>query len=171
MSTPIEKNTTDLQTILDMVNALPEGGSGGGSENLDAELTEQENLISELSGILDTKASGGGGSSASYTSGSLSFTNLGMYEPGVNEYHLTSPDLKSSSRLIIVVMFYSLNGSVAIAFRRATTAEEFVSVGGSSVFSLFDDAIRSDGSYVLDDNTIFALGSIVNATQLHFFAV
>lgn len=32
-----------------------------GSEDLDAELTEQETLISQLSTILDSKASGGGG--------------------------------------------------------------------------------------------------------------
>lgn len=31
MSTKIEQNTTDLQAILDAVNALPEAGSGGSS--------------------------------------------------------------------------------------------------------------------------------------------
>lgn len=30
MSTKLNQNTNDLQTILDMVNALPEAGSGGG---------------------------------------------------------------------------------------------------------------------------------------------
>lgn len=41
--------------------------SGGTAEDLDAELTEQESLISELSSILDSKASGGsGGGSVEY---------------------------------------------------------------------------------------------------------
>ena len=35
-------------------------GTASASENLDEELTQQENLISQLSQILDTKASGGG---------------------------------------------------------------------------------------------------------------
>lgn len=32
MATQIEKNTTDLQAILDAVNALPDAGGGGGIE-------------------------------------------------------------------------------------------------------------------------------------------
>ena len=43
---------------------LSGSGAGGSSENLDAELTAQESLISQLSTILDSKASGGSGNGA-----------------------------------------------------------------------------------------------------------
>ena len=59
MST-LNSNTTELQAILDAVNALPEVGNGGG-ENLDAVIAEQASLIEELSTVLDEKASGGDG--------------------------------------------------------------------------------------------------------------
>lgn len=42
-------------------------GTASGSEDLDTELTAQENLISQLSTILDSKAAGGGGSVETYT--------------------------------------------------------------------------------------------------------
>lgn len=61
--TDLQSNNIDLQSILNTINNLPDAGSGGtnsGSEDLDTELTEQENLISQLSSILDSKASGGG---------------------------------------------------------------------------------------------------------------
>lgn len=69
---------TGTQTIKGDANLIPANIAGGvsifgvtgthsGSENLDTELTIQENLISQLSTILDSKASGGGGSTSSTT--------------------------------------------------------------------------------------------------------
>lgn len=52
----LNNNTTQLEALLTKVNALPEAGV---AEDLDTELTAQENLISQLSTILDSKASGG----------------------------------------------------------------------------------------------------------------
>ena len=49
-------------------------GTASGSEDLDTELTEQENLISQLSTILDSKASGGSGGVETCTL-TLSFGN------------------------------------------------------------------------------------------------
>ncbi len=57
----LQANNTELQDILDMVNALPDAEDGGSaSENLDEVLTAQEALIEELQSILDRKAAGGG---------------------------------------------------------------------------------------------------------------
>lgn len=59
-------NKQQLQTNNEKYASLIETLRGkaipSGSEDLDTELTEQENLISQLSTILDSKASGGGGS-------------------------------------------------------------------------------------------------------------
>lgn len=51
VTVPSNAKSDDLSTLI---------GSISTSENLDTELTEQESLISQLSTILDSKASGGG---------------------------------------------------------------------------------------------------------------
>lgn len=56
MSLP--SNTTELQAILDAVNALPEAGSGGSTENLDDVLAEQEARIADIMTALEGKAGG-----------------------------------------------------------------------------------------------------------------
>lgn len=57
----IEQNTVDLQGLLNAVNSLPTGSGEGPAEDLNDVLTEQANKIAELQAILDTKASGEGG--------------------------------------------------------------------------------------------------------------
>lgn len=61
----IKNNTTSLQSLLEMVNSLPE------AENLDTEiltqttlLSEQDAKIAELAQVLAGKAGGGGGSNS-----------------------------------------------------------------------------------------------------------
>ena len=49
------------ENIAEGVSIFGVNGTHSGSEDLDTELTEQEGLISQLSGILDNKASGGSG--------------------------------------------------------------------------------------------------------------
>lgn len=49
------------ENIAEGVSIFGVSGTHSGSEDLDTELTEQEGLISQLSGILDNKASGGSG--------------------------------------------------------------------------------------------------------------
>ena len=84
------------------------------SENLDNELTTQENLISQLSSILDSKASGSGGS-VTFETDSFTVTDNGMFEPGMNEYILSSPNLKGLSRSGI--MFFNQQGLVGVLLR------------------------------------------------------
>lgn len=58
-------NKTQLQTnntkYASLIETLRGKAVSGSAEDLDTELTEQENLISQLSTILDSKASGGSG--------------------------------------------------------------------------------------------------------------
>lgn len=53
----LEGNNIDLQTILNTINELP--AAGGSTENLDAEITEQEGLIEQIEAALVGKAAGG----------------------------------------------------------------------------------------------------------------
>jgi hypothetical protein len=48
-------NNTDLQAVLETINNLPAAGSG--TEDLDAEITEQEGLIEQIQTMLDGKVS------------------------------------------------------------------------------------------------------------------
>lgn len=54
----LNNNTTQLEALLAKVNTLPEASA---AEDLEAELITQENLISQLGTILNSKASGGTG--------------------------------------------------------------------------------------------------------------
>lgn len=54
----LEGNNIDLQSILNTINNLPAAGSG--TEDLDAEITEQEGLIEQIEAALVGKAAGGG---------------------------------------------------------------------------------------------------------------
>lgn len=53
----LEGNNIDLQSILNTINELP--AAGGGTEDLDAEITEQEGLIEQIEAALVGKAGGG----------------------------------------------------------------------------------------------------------------
>lgn len=56
--TRLQAVSSSLDIAIDKVNTLPEAG---GTEDLEAELTTQDSLISQLGTILDNKASGGSG--------------------------------------------------------------------------------------------------------------
>ena len=51
----LEGNNIDLQSILNTINELP--AAGGRTEDLDAEITEQEGLIEQIQTMLDGKVS------------------------------------------------------------------------------------------------------------------
>ena len=53
-NTNLEGNNTDLQTILNTINALPT--AGGTAENLDEEITTQEGIIAQIQSALEGKA-------------------------------------------------------------------------------------------------------------------
>ena len=75
--TQLQTNNTKLDALITRVNSakdvaasLPEASS---SENLESVIAEQETLITELSTVLDNKASGGGGGS-NLTNSSVTLT-------------------------------------------------------------------------------------------------
>ena len=68
--TRLEAVSSSLDTAINKVETLPNKGSA--TEDLNTELTTQEDLISQLSTILDSKASGGSsGGSVETVSGSI----------------------------------------------------------------------------------------------------
>lgn len=95
----LSKNTTDLQTILNKVRALPDAdsGSGGGSEDLNEVLTEQEALIAELQDTLRGKAAGGGGDGDTGYEEGYHDGIISMFEtvPSV----LTASDLRGATKV------------------------------------------------------------------------
>lgn len=64
---PLETNTTDLETLLQQINALPEAGGGGTVGDWDAgdlaaaEIDDQTDILSQLAIVLAGKAGGSGG--------------------------------------------------------------------------------------------------------------
>ena len=55
----IKTNTTDLQTLLEVANNLPV------AENLDTELSTQDDLIAQIASALEGKTGASGGGSGS----------------------------------------------------------------------------------------------------------
>lgn len=65
-NTQLQSNNTDLQALINKANALPD------AVNIDAELTEQDNLISQIQAVVDSlpeagSSSGGSGGIETYT--------------------------------------------------------------------------------------------------------
>lgn len=77
--------------------------AGGTAENLDAELTAQENLISQLSTILDNKASGGEGSGGSIETCTVDIrfqdTYITSYAMNTYENGMITTHVKSNSQV------------------------------------------------------------------------
>lgn len=81
--TQLQTNNTNLDALITRVNAakniaasLP---SAGGSEDLEAVISEQEALIAELSAAVDGKASGGSGGRAETSYIRISYPNEYVY--------------------------------------------------------------------------------------------
>ena len=66
--TQLQSNNTKYASLIETLRGKAAGGS---SEDLDAELTAQENLIAQLSTILDSKASGGSSGSVETYAGEI----------------------------------------------------------------------------------------------------
>ena len=86
--------------IAEGVSIFGVAGTHRGSEDLDAELTTQESLISQLSTILDGKAGGGSGGGAVDLTGCVPSRNLRLAD--VKSYAITSNDATSIGEIAFV---------------------------------------------------------------------
>lgn len=130
----LEQNTTSLDEVLAMVNALPNAG-------------------------------GGGGGGASMETGTLTVTDNGMFEPGINEYVLSSDNLKSSERLFISV---ETTNNVLILFVRNNTGENFYAKLGFTADSSAQFGIHG---VVVENNSITVFGEISPSKAVYFSAI
>lgn len=120
------------------------------------EVSEQSDLINEITTILQGKTIGGGGG-GTIESGVFSFTS-DMYEPGVNEYVLTSNALKISSRNLILVGCTTPDGldSICCIFRRNNTSGEFTRYDGD--MSVFVTTHTAGRNRIENDSTVVLYG-------------
>lgn len=133
-------------------------GTHSGSENLDTELTEQENLISQLSSILDSKASGGSGSSVEWVDiRSLPTTYVVLPEPD----EPTAP-----------ACYYEIPSAdcIAVVFTGAVTPSNLLSgnikISVKQVNGSFSDVMIGTGSLtVTDADGTGTILKIVNSYQ------
>lgn len=96
----LEGNNIDLQSILNTINELP--AAGGGTEDLDAEITEQEGLIEQIEAALVGKAGGGSIITPEYnmvkttlnynTNYNITISYLGLNENGLLENKIETLD-------------------------------------------------------------------------------
>lgn len=93
-------------------------GTHEDGEDLTEVLNQQAELITQLETALN-KATGGGGSagggSVTFETGSFTVTDNGMFEPGLNEYIFSSPNLNGLSRSGIMIL--RVDGQVGMLLR------------------------------------------------------
>lgn len=112
--------------------------------------TRLASLIQELQG----KAAGGGGASVP-ESGVFTYTES-MYEPGVNEYVLTSENLKSTERYLIVFIVRIGDSSMCflVMNRESLDADFTIAAINCGVFGISTTDIR------ITDSTLTVYGGI-----------
>ena len=115
--------------------------------------------------------SSGGGGSVSLATGNFS-VSTDMYEPGVNEYVLTSNELKADSRALILVGCTTLNGAyddIVAIFKKDTNTNTFVFNDGC--YSILRLSHTSGEPKVDSDSTIRLYGApeSTNKIETMFF--
>ena len=170
----LQTNNTNLDDLITRVNtakntaaSLPNAGSA--TEDLNTELTTQEDLISQLSTILDSKASGGSSGLSSPVCGYFEVTDNGMFDPETNEYVFTSDNLQIAN--LTCVLICNNRESPTMIFFRKTINDMFVSMrfhGGTAL------AVVAN-SFIIDDHTFYLYGYIetsdyINDNQLYYMA-
>ena len=90
----LQTNNTKYTSLIETLRnkAIPSG-----SEDLDTELTTQENLISQLSTILDSKASGGSGGGAETCTVTVVQQWSGNDDPALLRVHVFAYDIEMKS--------------------------------------------------------------------------
>ena len=132
----LEQNTTSLDEVLAMVNALPDAGNGGG------------------------------GGSATWTIGTFTVTDNGMYEPGLNEYVLESNDLRLSERICVLIT--ELNGMhIPLILFRNNSSDSFDIKRGSTS----GNAQLSVDYITTTENSITVYGEILSGAAVGFRAI
>ena len=117
-NTAIEGNNVDLQTILNTINSLPE------AENLDPELSTQDNLIAQITTALEGKTGAGAGGvleSWEQVVRNVTITDDGYLVvenlPEINRFTLFAPDYANVTQLSLLFgSGYSTQSSYIAAF-------------------------------------------------------
>lgn len=131
----------------------------------------EQNTISldEVLAMVNALPDAGGGGSATWTIGTFTVTDNGMYEPGVNEYVLESNDLRLSERTCVIVedLSDSYKTYVPISFIRNSTSDSFDVRPGTQFASV---SLGTDFTY-LEENSITVVGEISSGAVVGFRAI
>ena len=132
---------SDIVAIADKIRA---------ANGTTAKLTMQE--------IIDNYGSSGG-TASSLVTGTFSISE-DMYEPGINEYVLTSNELKADTRTLILIGCTATNGldAIPVIFRRNTTSEEFTCYNGD--YNVFGISHTSGEQRVENNSTVVLYGAM-----------
>ena len=124
-----EDNTENLAGLNAANGGTAAGTMAGAVGNTEALADSHASIIAQIAAALEGKVAGGDGGGNSMITGTFSVTDLGMYEPGLNEYLLTpdEPIDVSSVRLIAVTEVYTNSDSqdVLLMFCRLSNDESF----------------------------------------------
>lgn len=138
----IKQNITSLQSLLEVVNALPEASNG---ENLDVEistqatlLSEQDAKIAELAQVLAGKTGGGGGSSSgNIETITVDCSTIDMLEPGSEIIYLDGTMTLRRENLSKNVYTIAKNTIFATSDYMGTTIDGCSSIIGSAMCRIF----------------------------------
>lgn len=161
-------NTSDATASADEIflneTAYVNGKKITGTFTIEDEMTNQTNLISQIVSALEGKAAGGGSGSggSNITFGTLNVEDMGMYEPGINEFILSSDNLQTSTRHIILL--HCSGFDILTFIRESLTDSFFINKGASHHYNFGTDQV------VINENNMRVLGTSYSTETLSFVA-